>query len=103
MMTEASVEKLEAAQKALLARKQLEASIILRAWQDDEFRQRLFNDPRAAVEEMGMEVPEGMSVSVVEEPATAWQIAVPPRPYRADELTEAQLQQVAGGYWRGLM
>lgn len=68
--------------------------ILNRAAQDRDFRARLMADPKAAISaEIGTNIPEGFDVAVHEDSATTFHLVLPPSP----ELTEAELQVVAGG------
>lgn len=64
----------------ILARKQLEAAIIARAWGDDAFRERLMNEPWEALKEMGMDVPEDMSIAITQEKEKTFHLVIPPKP-----------------------
>ncbi len=70
--------------------------IVARAWQDEVFKRRLLADPREALAEMGVEVPPGHEVRVVEDTERVRHLVIPPSP--SEELSEEQLDQVAGGY-----
>jgi hypothetical protein len=51
-------------------RAEVERTLVQRSLQDEDFRQRLLDDPKAAVEqELGTRLPEGFQVSAVEESA----------------------------------
>ncbi len=39
---------------------------VVRAWKDEEFKQKLVDDPNAALAEMGFNVPQGVHFVVVE-------------------------------------
>jgi hypothetical protein len=41
------------------------AKAIARSWKDEDYRDRLLADPRAALVELGVEVPEGTLIRVV--------------------------------------
>jgi hypothetical protein len=41
------------------------AKAIARSWKDEDYRDRLLADPRAALAELGVEVPEGTLIRVV--------------------------------------
>ena len=41
--------------------------VIVQAWTDSAFRDKLVSDPRAALAEHGLEVPEGMNVKITDE------------------------------------
>ena len=73
----------------------VKAKILAKVWTDETYKARLFANPRAAMREVGFEVPEGIEVQVVEETEKKWVVFLPPRP--EGELSEEQLQAVAGG------
>ena len=73
---------------------EIKERILNRAAADADFRVRLIADPKAAISsEIGATIPEGFDVAVHEESATTFHLVLPPSP----ELTEAELQMVAGG------
>jgi len=56
----------------------IEGRLVRRAWSDPTFRARLIDDPKAAlVEELGVDLPEGLEVRVVEERPDLMCIVVP--------------------------
>lgn len=49
-------------------RQNIEQRVVRRAWADPAYKERLLADPRAALsEELGVELPPGLEVQVVEE------------------------------------
>ena len=73
---------------------ELKAQILSKAAEDVDFRARLLADPKGAIaSEVGTAIPEGFDVVVHEDSATAAHLVLPPSP----ELTEAELEKVAGG------
>ena len=67
------------------------AKVIAKAWVDDDFKKRLIADPAAVLGEHGIDVPEGMSVKVVERKENEIHIPLPPKPKEfggAEELME---------------
>lgn len=73
----------------------LYGQVVARAWQDEAFKGRLLVEPREALAEMGVEVPAGHEVRVVEDTERVRHLVLPPGP--GEELSEEQLDQVAGG------
>ena len=68
--------------------------LIAKAEESTEFRERLLTDPGSAVEEaFNIELPEDFSVVVHEDDAKTAHIVLP----MSSELTDAQLQNAAGG------
>jgi hypothetical protein len=79
-----------------------QARLVARAWQDARFKQALLQDPRAVVErEFGTELPAEVSMQVVAEDAHTQYLVLPPA-LDDLELSDAQLEQVAGGEAVGL-
>ena len=73
---------------------EMKTQVLTRAAEDGEFRALLVADPKAAISsEVGTTVPEGFDVLVHEDGATTVHLVLPPSP----ELTEAELETVAGG------
>jgi hypothetical protein len=68
--------------------------LIARAWADDAFLNRLKNDPKAAMKELGLTPPDG-EVRVVVGTADKTYLVIPPKP--AGELSDRTLDAVAGG------
>jgi hypothetical protein len=83
-------------------RRDVELQLIEKAWKDDAFRQALVTDPQGAVErELGAKLPAGIQVRVVAESADTFYLVLPANPDRAPagQLTDQQLEAVAGGGW----
>lgn len=92
---------MEELKELLEKRKAFEAQIILRALEDKDFRMRLKETPSAAVKEaLGMDVPEGLRLKVVEEEPRTVTLVIPELPEDLElssELSEEALQSIAGG------
>ncbi len=75
--------------------------LIARAWEDDDFRAALLDDPQAAIAQAGLELPEGVALEVVEETPDVHVLVLPSKPGldRMDDvpLSEEELEMVAGG------
>ncbi|MBP2560096.1 hypothetical protein J2857_002865 [Neorhizobium galegae] len=82
----------------LTGRREYEASIIARAWNDPMFRDRLVSDPRGVfLEEFGIEVPPDVELNVLVEKPGSIYLVIPndPSSLDQDELTEEQKQESA--------
>jgi hypothetical protein len=85
-----------------MTRNDLEARLVARAWQEDEFKQELLSNPRAALKrEFGdnISIPESTDIRVVEETGNTFCLVIPKKPNMdTEELSEEQLEAVAGGW-----
>ncbi len=82
-------------------RKQLEEKLIAKAMKDEAFRKTLLENPKAAIEEeTGIKIPGAVNLNVVEEDPSTFYLVLPPKikPETEDELSEAELEMVSGGY-----
>ena len=73
------------------------SKVVARAWNDDEFKQRLLGEPEAVMKEAGLDVPEGVSISVVEQQPDELRLLLPVRPNDV-RLDDEMLEHVAGGF-----
>jgi hypothetical protein len=78
----------------------MERKLVQRSVEDDAFRHRLLEDPKAAVEEeLGTRLPEEVQVIAVEETQDTIYLVLPfSSPLgEVSELSDEELQTVAGG------
>jgi hypothetical protein len=74
------------------------AQIVKRAQTDSEFRQLCLNDSNAAAQEAtGKDIPEGFSLRFVENQNADLTVVLPDMIDTNAELSDAELEQVAGG------
>jgi Nitrile hydratase, alpha chain len=81
------------------SRAEMERRLIQRSLEDEEFRQRLLDDPKAAVEqELGTRLPEGVQVRAVEETVDSIYLVLPSAESIGEgaELSDQELEEVAG-------
>lgn len=84
-------------EKELTERAIAQAKLAAMVMDDPALRARLLADPRAVLREIaGVEIPDTITVAVHEESADAFHLVIPPA--LADELSEDQLDSVAGGF-----
>ena len=84
-------------------RNEAESRIVQRSLEDESFRRRLIEDPKAAVEqELGTRLPERVRVEAVEETAETIYLVLPSTPMaggESGELSDKDLESVSGGSW----
>ena len=81
-------------------RYEMERTIVQRSVEDEDFRQRLFDDSKGAVEqELGRRLPEGVEVRVVEETPDTIYLVLPSASALGEggSLSDQELDAVAGG------
>jgi len=82
-------------------RAEMERRLIGKSVEDESFRRRLIEDPKAAVEqELGTRLPEDVRVVTVEESAETVYLVLPSTPMKGREgveLSDQELESVAGG------
>ena len=71
--------------------------IITKCWEDEAFKARLLADPAATLAAEGMQVPEGVTVNVAVDSKDVRTLVIPLPPTAG--LSDAELDQVAGGTW----
>ena len=73
---------------------EMRARIVNKAAEDADFRARLLGDPKGTLEqELGVAIPESLSIEVHEESSEAAHLILPPD----SRLSEGDLQAAAGG------
>jgi hypothetical protein len=70
--------------------------IIAKAWRDAAFKLALIANPSAALQAEGIELPNGVAVTVLENTDKQFYLVLPPVP--ADELSDEALVSAAGGF-----
>lgn len=81
-----------------LSRQEMETLIVQRAWKDDAFRAEFLADAKGTIEKYsGQKLPAEMQVVAVAEDDKTIHFVIPPKPANADELSDEDLEKVAGG------
>ena len=73
------------------------ADLFAACWKDEALKQRFMNDPKAVLAEYGMDVPDGMTVNVVENADNTVHITMPAPPSGHQDLSDEELSNAAGG------
>jgi hypothetical protein len=71
------------------------SSVVARAWRDAGYAELLQRDPRAALQEFGINVAEGADVVVHFNTTEAYHLVIPGSPRRA-ALSDDDLEELAG-------
>jgi hypothetical protein len=80
------------------SRHDLEAKIIKHCWDDPAFREKFVADPKGTVAKYtGISAADLPEIVVHEEAAGTWHVVLPAKPADAQELSNADLEKVAGG------
>ncbi len=87
--------------EALKARDSIESKLVIKSWEDEQFRREFLADPKKVLaKEFGHEVPPNIDIRVVEETGNKICFVLPrkPAPPSADGvLSDEALSAVAGG------
>jgi hypothetical protein len=87
-----------ASQYPQLTRHDLEAKIVKHSWEDEGFRKELIADPAGAfVRHLNVPAASLPKIAVHQEEPGSWHIVLPAKPVSARDLSEAELESVAGG------
>ncbi len=75
---------------------QMRIQLLEKAAEDEAFRARLLEDPNHAIkEELGVGIPEGFKIRVLEDSADTTNVVLPPRA----RLKESELESVSAASW----
>lgn len=79
----------------------VQEQVIVRAHEDELFRQRLLTNPRAVLaDEYNVRIPENVEVRVLEDTTGTISLVLPASEDALEELTNEDLEAVAGGSWK---
>jgi hypothetical protein len=85
-------------QATSLTRHDLEAKIVKRCWEDEGFRKEFIADPADAfVKYLKAPADSLPKIFIHQEEPGSWHIVLPAKPADTDELSEQDLEKVAGG------
>lgn len=72
------------------------AKVIAKAWSDPAYKKKLIENPEATLAAEGLSTPKGMHIEIHENTNKVVHLNLPQRP--EGDLSEEQLQKVAGGF-----
>ncbi|NES87333.1 MAG: NHLP leader peptide family natural product precursor [Moorea sp. SIO2B7] len=76
----------------------IESTLISKAWEDEDFKAELLQDPKGVFErEFEADIPDSINVTVYEETADNLYLVLPMKPSTEGELSDQELEAVAGG------
>jgi hypothetical protein len=80
------------------SRRDLETALIEKCWKDPEFKKEVIADPKSMLEShTGQKLPPQVKIVIHEEDANTLHFSIPPAPAGVTELSDQDLEKVAGG------
>jgi hypothetical protein len=79
-------------------RRDLETALIEKCWKDPDFKKQVMSDPKGMLERhTGQKLPTQLKIVIHEEDANTVHFSIPPAPSNLTELSDLDLEKVAGG------
>jgi|ERR1700722_7996311 hypothetical protein len=81
-----------------LTRRDLETALIEKCWKDPEFKKQIVSDPKGMLERhTGQRLPPDVKIFIHQEDANTVHFSIPLPPANVTELSDEDLERVAGG------
>lgn len=71
------------------------SKIVVKSWQDPDFKKKLMENPEAVLKEFGIDVPAGVDLKVSENTEKSFNLTLPSKP--SGNLSDKELESLAGG------
>ena len=85
------------------ARREMGDALIRKCWKDPQFQKAIMDDPRSVIEKQtGQKLPQNLKIFIHEDDANTLHFSIPPAPANVTELSDDDLERVAGGTEIGL-
>ena len=79
-------------------RRDVETALIEKCWKDPDFKKQVISDPKGMLERhTGQKLPAQIKIFIHEEDANTLHFYLPPAPSNVSELSDEELERVAGG------
>ncbi len=84
--------------ESALTKRDMETALIEKCWRDPNFMKDVVSDPKGTIEKaLGQKLPEQVKIFVHPEDAQTLHFSLPPTPASVTELSDEDLEKVAGG------
>src|SRR5215469_6476860 len=81
-----------------VTKRDLETALIEKCWKDADFKKQVVSDPKGMLEHhTGQKLPANLKIFIHEEDANTLHFSIPPTPSGVRELSDDDLEKVAGG------
>jgi hypothetical protein len=81
-----------------MTRRDLETALIEKCWKDPDFMKQVISDPKGMLERhIGQKLPAPIRIFIHQEDANTLHFSIPPAPSNVTELSDDDLERVAGG------
>lgn len=81
-----------------VTRRDVETALIEKCWKDPTFKKQVISDPKGMIERhTGQKLPPQVKVFIYEEDANTLHFSIPAAPANLAELSDEELETVAGG------